>query len=287
MRLETKNVYWKRWIQIGNKKWNWKKLRWVGWKHIRIRHGYWWVVRILGPTFLGSIRGLDFRSGFWLRLEPGPVRSTPGFDLKPEIGCFSKTGSSKNRNRKKMCLMKREYNSVVQVLVFWSFDQGRRYRLFKTFAPYVLVNGHTRTKRILAADKLENSNKSKMTLITKTHELSDEILFDFRMRCFQLLVSEKQLTSGLRSKPEVKKLTMQKLKVNCISRTLRSRGINLKKRDLKTVKFTSDRKFPISKDCFQCSFSFFRSTFNVFNLFFLISNSWPGIHWHDRSRTEM
>ena len=48
----------------------------VDWKHIRIRQGYWWVVRIFDPTFLGSIRGLDFRSGFLLRLEPGSVRDT-------------------------------------------------------------------------------------------------------------------------------------------------------------------------------------------------------------------
>ena len=34
------------------------------------------------------------------------------------------------------------------------------------------------------------------TFITKTHELSDEILFDFRFRCFPLPVSGKQPTSG-------------------------------------------------------------------------------------------
>ena len=69
---------------------------------------------------------------------------------------------------------------------------------------------------ILAADRIEKSKNEDRTLITKTHELSDEILFDFRFRCFQLPVSEKQSTSGLRSKPEVEKLTMQKLRVNCI-----------------------------------------------------------------------
>ena len=48
--------------------------------------------------------------------------STSGFDLKPEVGCFSETGSSNNRNRKsKMCLTKREYNSVVQVISYF-FD---------------------------------------------------------------------------------------------------------------------------------------------------------------------
>jgi len=86
----------------------------------------------------------------------------------------------------------------------------------KIFAPYVIVYGHTRTKMILAATRLEQSKNEDRTLITKTHELSDEILFDFRFRCFQLPVSEKQSTSGLRSKPEVEKLTMQKLKVNYI-----------------------------------------------------------------------
>ena len=69
---------------------------------------------------------------------------------------------------------------------------------------------------ILAATRLEQSKNEDRTLITKTHELSDEILFDFRFRCFQLPVSEKQSTSGLRSKPEVEKLTMQKPRVNCM-----------------------------------------------------------------------
>ena len=86
----------------------------------------------------------------------------------------------------------------------------------KIFAPYVIVYGHTRTKMILAATRLEQSKNEDRTLITKTHELSDEILFDFRFRCFQLPVSEKQSTSGLRSEPEIEKLTMQKLRVKYI-----------------------------------------------------------------------
>ena len=64
---------------------------------------------------------------------------------------------------------------------------------------------------ILAADRIEKSKNEDKTPITKTHELSDETLFDFRLRCFQLPVSEKQSTSGLRSELEVEKLTMQKL----------------------------------------------------------------------------
>ena len=67
----------------------------------------------------------------------------------------------------------------------------------KIFAPYVTVYGHTRTKMILAATRFEESKNEDTTLITKTDELSDEIFFDFRFRCFQLPVSEKQLTSGL------------------------------------------------------------------------------------------
>ena len=86
----------------------------------------------------------------------------------------------------------------------------------KIFAPYVIVYGHTRTKMIIAATSIEKSKNEDRTLITKTHELSDEILFDFRLRCFQLPVSEKQSTSGMRSKPEIEKLTLQKLRVNCM-----------------------------------------------------------------------
>ena len=66
----------------------------------------------------------------------------------------------------------------------------------KNFAPYVIVYGHTRTKMVLAATRLEKSKNEDGTLITKTNELSNEILFDFRLRCFQLPVSEKQSTSG-------------------------------------------------------------------------------------------
>ena len=65
---------------------------------------------------------------------------------------------------------------------------------------------------ILATDRIEKSKNEDRTPITKTHELSDETLFDFRLRCFQLPVSEKQPTSGLRSEPEVENLTLQKLR---------------------------------------------------------------------------
>ena len=86
----------------------------------------------------------------------------------------------------------------------------------KIFAPYVIIYGHTRTKMILAADRIEKSKNEDRTLITKTHELSDEILFDFRLRCFQLPVTEKQPTSGSGSKSEVEKLSLQKPRLNCI-----------------------------------------------------------------------
>ena len=66
----------------------------------------------------------------------------------------------------------------------------------KIFAPYVIVYGHTRTKMVLAATRLEKSKNEDRTLITKTDELSDEIVFDFRFGCFQLPVFEKQPTSG-------------------------------------------------------------------------------------------
>ena len=86
----------------------------------------------------------------------------------------------------------------------------------KIFAPYVIIYGHIRTKMILATTRIEKSKNEDRTLITKTHELSDKIRFDFRLRCFQLPVSEKQLTSGLGSIPEVEKLTLLKPRVNCI-----------------------------------------------------------------------
>ena len=61
----------------------------------------------------------------------------------------------------------------------------------------------------------ESKNEDK-TLNTKIHGLLNEILFDFRFRCYQLPVSEKQPTSGFGSEPEIEKLTMQKLRVKYI-----------------------------------------------------------------------
>ena len=147
------------------------------------------------------------------------IFSTSVSTLKPEMSYFSinrkfKISEPEVKNipdRKKI-----KFQVVSQVSVWWYFEQGWRQRLLKNFAPYVLVYGHARTTMTLVATRIEKSKNEDRTLITKTHELSDEILFDFRLRCFQLPVSEKQLTSGLRSKPEVWKLTMQKLRVNCI-----------------------------------------------------------------------
>ena len=72
---------------------------------------------------------------------------------------------------------------------------------------------------ILVAIRIENSKNEDMTPTTKTPELSNEILFDFRLRCLELPVYEKQLISGLRSEAEVKKMMLQKLRVNYIHRT--------------------------------------------------------------------
>ena len=55
-----------------------------------------------------------------------------------------------------------------------------------------------------------------MTCTTELYSPFVKHIFDFRFRLLELPVSEKQPTSGLRSKPEVEKLAMQKLKVNCI-----------------------------------------------------------------------
>ena len=69
---------------------------------------------------------------------------------------------------------------------------------------------------ILVAFRIENSKNEDITPTTKTPELSNEIIFDFRLRCLELPVYEKQLISGLRSDTEVKKLMLQKLRANCL-----------------------------------------------------------------------
>jgi len=67
---------------------------------------------------------------------------------------------------------------------------------------------------ILAATRFEKSRNEDRTLITKTHELSDEILFDFRLRRFQLPVSKKQPTSGPGSKSEAENMTLHNARAN-------------------------------------------------------------------------
>ena len=84
-----------------------------------------------------------------------------------------------------------KFQVVSKISVWWYFEQGRRQRLLKIFAPYVLVYGHTRTKMVLVVTRIEISKNEDRTLITKTHELSDEILFDFRFRWLELPVFEK------------------------------------------------------------------------------------------------
>ena len=92
---------------------------------------------------------------------------------------------------------------------------------------------------ILAADRIEKSKNEDGTFITKTHELSDEILFDFRLGRFQLPVSEKQPTSGFevptgsRKVPhaidQVKLYTPQKFHANRFTRLGGDRFTHIKK----------------------------------------------------------
>ena len=77
-----------------------------------------------------------------------------------------------------------QFCNVSPILILRYFDHGRRQRLLKTFAPYGRVYRQTRTKMILAATRFEKSKNEDSTFITKTRELSDEILFDFRLRTF-------------------------------------------------------------------------------------------------------
>ena len=67
---------------------------------------------------------------------------------------------------------------------------------------------------ILVAKRIDKSKNEDRTFVTKTHELSDEILFDFRFRWLELPVHEKQLTSGLRLETEAENMTIHNLRVN-------------------------------------------------------------------------
>ena len=50
-----------------------------------------------------------------------------------------------------------KFQVVSKISVWWYFEQGRRQRLLKIFAPYVLVYGHTRTKMVLVVTRIEIS----------------------------------------------------------------------------------------------------------------------------------
>ena len=66
---------------------------------------------------------------------------------------------------------------------------------------------------ILVPPMVDISKNENRTLITKTHELFNRILFDFRIRLFSLPVFEKHTGSGLRSETEVKNVTLHRFRV--------------------------------------------------------------------------
>ena len=68
------------------------------------------------------------------------------------------------------------------ILLFRYFEQERRQSALKNFAPYARVYGHARTKMVLGNSRIMESKNQVRTLVTKTHELSNEVLFDFRFR---------------------------------------------------------------------------------------------------------
>ena len=125
-----------------------------------------------------STSGWNPKTGSWLFFGNRKLKTS-----KPEVE------NESDEKRIQFC-------SVSPILLFEYFEQGRRQRLLKIVAPYVTVYGHNQTKMILAANRFEQSKNEDRTFITKTDELSDEIVFDFRFGCFQLPVFEKQPTSG-------------------------------------------------------------------------------------------
>ena len=122
------------------------------------------------------------------------IFSTSVSTLKPEVSYFFinrkfKISEPEVKNipdRKRI-----KFQVISKISVRWYFEQEWRQRLLKKFAPHVLVYGHTRIKMILVATRIEKSKNEDRSLITKIHELSDEILFDFRFRWLELPVWEK------------------------------------------------------------------------------------------------
>ena len=95
---------------------------------------------------------------------------------------------------------------------------------------------------ILASTSIEKSKNEDRTLNTKIHGLLNEILFDFRFRCFQLPVSEKpghfrfEVGTGNRkiddAKGEGEIHTSTKFHSNLPCSFRGEEGSTLKKRDL-------------------------------------------------------
>ena len=113
-----------------------------------------------------STSGRNVKTGSWLVFGNRKLKIS-----KPEVE------NMLDEKRMQFC-------TVSSILLFGYFDHERRQRLFKFLAPYGRVYRHTRTKMILATTRIEESKNEDMTFITKTYELSDEILFDFRFQCF-------------------------------------------------------------------------------------------------------
>ena len=140
--------------------------------------------------------------------------------LKPEVGRFSKNRKSEpevgtgSRNYAQwegnQILLLRLYPYL---LIFWP---GEAPETFEKFCPLCKSIWTYPDKNDSGAYQNWGIKKRRYDSRYKTHELSNEILFDFRSRWLELPVYEKQLISGLRLETEVKKLTLQKLRVNCI-----------------------------------------------------------------------
>ena len=80
---------------------------------------------------------------------------------KPEIGCFSKTGSRKYAWWKENTILN------CHILFFYILIREGARDFWKFFAHYVIIYEHTRSKMILAATRIEESKNEGMTLITK------------------------------------------------------------------------------------------------------------------------
>ena len=143
--------------------------------------------------------------------------SISGFDLIPEVDCFSETGSWKHRDRKSKSISS-ESSWVFVMRVLSSFFDFSILVAARIIFFHILLHREQKISKVSSASPDQNIKKV-------GYDLHYRIVFSFHQAYFRLPVSmigtsgfrKKQPISGLRLKTEVENMTLHQFRVNSIN----------------------------------------------------------------------